>query len=49
MRENVINKYVNAQTTMCAQYTNNSVAGIESTRKREHERSTSRTFVRLFV
>ena len=44
-----IDNYVDAQTTICTQYTNNNVVTIESSRKREHEHSILRTFVRLFV
>ena len=34
---------------MCTQYTNKNEVPIEFSRNREHERFTSRTFVRLFV
>ena len=34
---------------MCTQYTNKNEVAIELSRKREHERYTSKTFVRLFV
>ena len=44
-----MDKYANAQTTMYTQYTNNNVVAIEFSTKREHEHSTSRMFVRLFV
>ena len=49
MREKGIDKYANAQTTICTQYTNNNIVTTESSRKPEHEHSTSRTFVILFV
>ena len=44
-----IDKYANAQTEIRTQYTNKNEAAIEFSRRREHERSTSRTFVRLIV
>ena len=37
------------QQAMCTQYTNNNEVAIELSRKREHEHSTSRTFVRLIA
>ena len=37
------------QEAMCTQYTNKNEVATESSRKREHERFTLRTFVRLFV
>ena len=49
MREKGINKYANAQITMCTQYTNNNVVLLEFSRKREHKPSPSIMFVRLFV
>ena len=49
MREKVIDKYVNALTTICEECISNNVVVIEFSRRREHEHSTSRTFVRLFT
>ena len=37
------------QEAMCTQYTNKNEVAIELLRKRKHECSTSRTFVRLFL
>ena len=48
MKEKVY-KFAYAQTTMCAECTSNNVVAIEFSRRREHEPSTSNTFVRLFV
>ena len=49
MREKGIDKYANAQTIMCAKCTSNNIVAIEFSRRREHEPSTLRTFVRLFL
>ena len=48
-REKGIDKYANAQTIMCAECTSNNGVAIEFSRRREHQPSISRTFVRLFV
>ena len=37
------------QEVMCAQYTNKNEIAVKFSRRREHEYSTSRTFVKLFV
>ena len=49
MRVKEIDKYANAQATMCTQYTTNNAVALDFSREREHEPSTSRTFVRLFA
>ena len=49
VREKGIDKYANAQTTMCTQSTNNNVVAIVYSRRQEHKHSTSRLFVRLFL
>ena len=49
MREKGIDKCANAQATIYAECRSNNVVAIESSRRREHESSTTRTFVRQFV
>ena len=49
MREKGIDKYANAQTTMCAECTSNDVLLDEFSKWREQEIFTSRTFLRQFV
>ena len=44
-----IDKYANAQTIMCTECISNNVVAVEFSRRREHEPSTSKTFVRLLV
>ena len=49
IRKKEIDKYANAQTTMYAEWTSNITVVIEFSKRQEHERSTSRGFVRLIV
>ena len=49
MWEKRINKCANAQTTMCTQSTGNNVYTVQKQQCDHDGRSTSRTFVRLFV
>ena len=48
-REKWIDECANAQTSMCAECTNNVVVTSEFSLRRDHEPSTPRTFIKLFV
>ena len=49
MSKQIMDKYANAQTTMCGECKSKNVVAIEFSSRLEHGPSTSRTFVRLFV